>query len=73
MKEITIIYPDDCDLDTAFLHLKGCFNESQLDYRRIKEGKRNGVPILFCNDREGYFYRTKRGYILQLQEMREKQ
>ena len=67
--EITIKIPDDCDIDTSLMHVRGCFTPSQLDYQSIKEGIRNGVAITFCNNRNAYFYKTKRGYTLQLQEM----
>ena len=69
--ELTVKIPDDCRIEDALWHLSGCMNESQLDYKRIEEGHNNGVGIRFCNDRKGYFYRTKNGYKLVLDKMEE--
>ena len=66
MKKITILIPDDCPVQDAIMHVSGCFNETQLDYRNVKEGFRNGVGLRFGNNRSGYFYCTKNGYVLKL-------
>ena len=67
--ELTVRIPDDCPAEDALGHLGACMNEHQLDYKRIDEGRYNGVGITFGNDRKGYFYRTKRGYVLDLYKM----
>lgn len=67
MKEIRIIYPDDCTEQEAIEYATGCFTPCKNDYKRERElGKRNGVGLLFGDDRKGLFYLTKSGYNLEL-------
>lgn len=70
MKRIIIDYPDDCDEREAILHISGCFNPTQFDYKSLKEGYHYGTALTFGDDRHGFFYRTLQGnYVLKLEEM----
>lgn len=69
MNRIIIDYPDDCTEQLAIEYATGCFNPHQNDYKSRPEGYRNGIGLLFGDDRHGYFYRTSHGnYVLKLEE-----
>lgn len=69
MKRITIDFPEDCTEQDAITYASGCFNPSQLDYKSIKEGYRQGVGFTFCDGRDAYCYRTMQGtYVLQIKQ-----
>lgn len=63
---IIIDFPDDCSEQEAVQHISGCFNQTQLDYRRIQEGRENGTAILFGDGRDSYFYKTKGSWVLKI-------
>lgn len=67
MKEIRIIYPDDCTEKNAMLYAHGCFTPCQHDYKKERPlGKKNAEVIVFADNRRGLFYLTKSGYNLEL-------
>lgn len=67
--QITIKYPDDCTEYNAILYAEGCFNPKQHDYKRKEAtGRKEATVLTFQDDRMGIFYRTKNGYVLELNE-----
>lgn len=72
MNKITIEFPDDCTEQEAITYASGCFNQHQLDYKRIAEGFRQGVGFTFGDGRDGYLYRTMQGsFVLNLKQKTE--
>lgn len=67
MNRIVIEYPDDCPLQDALMYARGCFNQTQHDYRAVEKGFRKGHDLPFADGRHGYFYKDMQdGYILKL-------
>jgi len=74
-KQITIRYPPDVTEKEAVLYAEGVFDSHKHDYRRKMEerryGKRECSVLVFNDNRQGLFYVTKVGYVLELREKEE--